>query len=139
MPHVLLSSGTGETNLAEAEALLEPYVAKFPNVSNRFIETHILSNGDILVSVCAILLTLFITAVTGCSNALLHCKNCSAQREFHLCELLKISAPEEKTVTGRKAAELQPFVYVCRRRKSSWHALQRRRSGVRSTTCATGN
>lgn len=34
----LLPSGTGETNLAEAEALLEPYVAKFPNVSNTFIE-----------------------------------------------------------------------------------------------------
>lgn len=31
---VLLPSGTGEGNLTECEALLEPYVEKFPNVSS---------------------------------------------------------------------------------------------------------
>lgn len=43
------SPGTGETNLEEAEALLEPYLAKFPNVSN--MRSTMSANGDLLVSV----------------------------------------------------------------------------------------
>ena len=85
-------SGTGEADLTESEALLEPYIKKFPNVSSLFCWFWLKMPHTVFLLPCPVKSYHFelIWSIwsLGGAHSLLHCKNCIAQRKLHLCEYL---------------------------------------------------